>query len=145
MNDATMIDLPLEWDSALEESTDDGAVHSIPDALILSLSNLGRVDIEYIARMSGEDTRAVIRALRGSIYQNPDKWGRDELAGWETAEEYLSGNLMRKLRRARDAERAYEWSTEETILYQQLTQVAAPREDFEIVTVHGLGYKVLLK
>ncbi|MBR6568740.1 MAG: glycoside hydrolase family 3 protein [Clostridia bacterium] len=34
----------------------------------------------------------------------------------------------------RDAERVFEWTAEETLLYKQLSQVAAPRKDFEIVT-----------
>ena len=34
----------------------------------------------------------------------------------------------------RDAVKVFDWTAEETVLYKQLTQVAAPREDFEIVT-----------
>ncbi|MBQ3137883.1 MAG: glycoside hydrolase family 3 protein [Clostridia bacterium] len=44
----------------------------------------------------------------------------------------------------RDAVKVYEWTADETVLYQQLSQVAAPREDFEIVTaaVNGGRYYI---
>ena len=80
---------------------------SIYDALIFSLADLGRVDIEYMADISGETPDSVISALRGSIFQDPLKWDGDPYEGWETAEEYLSGNLMRKLKEAREAGRQH--------------------------------------
>lgn len=80
---------------------------SISDALIFSLADLGRVDIEYMADISGETPDSVISALRGSIFQDPLKWDGDPYEGWETAEEYLSGNLMRKLKEAREAGRQH--------------------------------------
>lgn len=80
---------------------------SISDALIFSLADLGRVDIEYMADISGETPDSVISALRGSIFQDPLKWDEDPYKGWETAEEYLSGNLMRKLKEAREAGRQH--------------------------------------
>ncbi len=44
----------------------------------------------------------------------------------------------------RDAVKVYEWTAEETVLYQALSQVAAPRQDFEIVTaaVNGGRYYI---
>ena len=104
----TAIDLLLDWDSVFGE----GASHethadSIPDGLILSLSNLARVDIDYISDVTGEEPMTVINALKGSIFQNPDRWGEDLYKGWETAEEYLSGNLRRKLKSARKANKLY--------------------------------------
>ena len=50
---------------------------SISDALIFSLADLGRVDIEYMADISGETPDSVISALRGSIFQDPLKWDGD--------------------------------------------------------------------
>ena len=108
-NEATSVDLSLDWDSAFAGGTSSETIHvdSIPDALILSLSNLGRVDIEYITDVTGEDYMTVINALKGSIFQNPDTWDENLYKGWETAEEYLSGNLRRKLRSARKANKLY--------------------------------------
>ena len=97
------------WGAAFTEGTSNEVSHvdSIPDALILSLSNRARVDIPYIMDITGEDYQTVIGALKGAIYQNPDTWGEDIYAGWETAEEYLSGNLRQKLTRARKANKLY--------------------------------------
>jgi len=109
IREVTSMELPLDWDNPFYEDDRAAGVHtdSIADALIMSLTQLGQVDIEYIAAVTGEDCRTVILALRGSIYQNPDKWDECFYKGWETAEEYLSGNLMCKLRSAEAANEKY--------------------------------------
>lgn len=130
MTDDTCIDLPLDWGEAFDPASGSQAqpapaagrrrsavagpdrahrrsAGSISDALIFSLADLGRVDIEYMADISGETPDSVISALRGSIFQDPLKWDGDPYEGWETAEEYLSGNLMRKLKEAREAGRQH--------------------------------------
>ena len=105
---AFQTDLSMDWESVLSEvEATGGRADSISDALIKSLATLGRVDIEYIASVTGEDCKKVISALRGAIYQNPETWGENLVRGWETAEEYLSGNLMRKLRVAEQANRRF--------------------------------------
>ena len=43
-------------------------------ALLKSLRTYGEVDIEYIAEITGEDLRSVIKALKGAIYQDPLLW-----------------------------------------------------------------------
>ena len=108
--EVTCMDLPLDWDNAFNADARTQGVHtdSIPDALILCLTTLGRVDIEYISAITGADYKTVICTLRGSIFQNPDTWGECFYQGWETAEEYLSGNLMRKWRAAKSADQAYD-------------------------------------
>ena len=105
----TSMDLPLDWENAFlgDERTQGVHVNSISDGLIMSLSNLARVDIEYISAITGEDYKTVIAALKGSIYQNPETWEECFYKGWETAEEYLSGNLMRKWKKADEANKAY--------------------------------------
>ena len=104
----TFADLPLDWDELFSAGAPVGdAPRSIPDALILSLSNRGRVDLAYIEEMTGEGHEAVLKALKGSIFQNPDSFGGDDYLGWETAEEYLSGNLRYKLKSAKEANKVY--------------------------------------
>jgi len=107
--DASDIDLPLDWDGLFDGNTDPAAVHAdnISDGLILSLSNLGRVDIEYIASVTGEDMKTVICQLKGAIYQNPETWEECYYKGWETAEEYLSGNMVSKWKAAKAADWRY--------------------------------------
>lgn len=109
MNEAATFELSLDWDSAFDDVSSSSTVHadSIPDALILSLTNLGRVDIDYIINATGETYDSVISALNGSVFQNPETWNEDPYKGWETAEQYLSGNLRYKLRRARKANKLY--------------------------------------
>ena len=92
------MDLPLDWNNIFNSDVRTQGVHaeSIPDALIMSLNTLGKVDTEYISSVTGADYKTVISTLKGSIYQNPLTWNECFYQGWETAEEYLSGNLMRK-------------------------------------------------
>jgi len=94
----TSMELPLDWENIFDNDkrTEGVLAESISDGLILSLTNLGKVDIEYISSITGEDYKSVICSLKGSIYQNPDKWNECFYQGWETAEEYLSGNVIRK-------------------------------------------------
>lgn len=53
--------------------------------------------------MGGSEKIEQIKSdLKGVIYKNPEK-GDDELSGWETADEYLSGNIREKLAAAKKA------------------------------------------
>lgn len=109
IREVTSMDLPLDWENAFNQDVRTQGVHadSISDGLIFSLSNLGRVDIEYISSITGEDYKTIIGALKGSIYQNPETWGECFYKGWETSEEYLSGNMMRKWKAAKEADKEY--------------------------------------
>ncbi len=109
IEEVTCMDLPLDWENVFigDERTKGVHVDSIPDALVMSLTTLGCVDIEYISSITGVEYKTVICTLKGSIYQNPDTWGECFYKGWETAEEYLSGNLMRKWKSASEANDKY--------------------------------------
>ena len=109
IREVTSMDLPLDWENAFNQDVRTQGIHadSISDGLIYSLSNLGRVDIEYISSITGEDYKTIIGALKGSIYQNPETWGECFYKGWETSEEYLSGNMMRKWKVAKEADKDY--------------------------------------
>lgn len=109
VQEVTCMDLPLNWDNVFASDIRTQGVHtdSIPDALVLSLTTLGKVDIEYIASITGATYKMVISTLKGSIYQNPLTWNECFYQGWETAEEYLSGNLMRKWNVAKEASKEY--------------------------------------
>ena len=92
-------EIELDFDEILKEETkieEDIIVNFPSDGLILSLTNLGRVDIEYIAKITNKTELEVIDELKGSIFQNPKTWEGYYSQGWETKEEYLSGNLKRK-------------------------------------------------
>lgn len=110
IREVTCMDLPFDWENAFNQDVRTQGIHadSISDGLIFSLSNLGRVDIEYISSITGEDYKTIIGALKGSIYQNPEIWDECFYKGWETSEEYLSGNMMRKWKAAKEADKEYD-------------------------------------
>ena len=106
---ATSMDLPLDYENLFANDERVKGVHydSVSDGLVASIVNLGRVDIEYISSVTGESLKDVIKTLRGSIFQNPEKWEQCFYKGWETADEYLSGTLRRKYKIAKDANIKY--------------------------------------
>lgn len=74
------------------------------EGLIASINQCGKVDIKYIMKLCGKDYDTVITELKGLIYHNPEtaKIGIDEdLAGWETADQYLSRKCCRKIENSR--------------------------------------------
>ncbi len=109
IREVTSMDLPLDWENVFlsDERTQGVHVDNASDALILSLTTLGRVDIEYMSSITGLTYKEVINALRGAIYQNPQSWDECFYQGWETADEYLSGNLIQKWRAAKEADEKY--------------------------------------
>ena len=117
VKEVTSMELPLEWENAFMQDERARGFHaaSIADGLVYSLSNLGRVDIEYISLITGEDCKTVISSLKGSIYQNPKTWNECFYKGWETADEYLSGNMRKKLIEAEKANREYDGYFQENI------------------------------
>lgn len=106
----TCMDLPMDWNNVFDGDNRTQGVHeeSISDALVMSLNTLGKVDIEYISSITGSNYKTVICSLKGSIYQNPLTWNECFYKGWETSEEYLSGNLMKKLKEANEANLKYD-------------------------------------
>ena len=99
---------------------------SISDGLVLSLSNRGKVDIEYICEICQKDKYDVIQELRGSIFQNPCSWHEEITEGWETKEEYLAGNLRKKLIEAENADKKYPGVFDENIRVLQETLKRRP-------------------
>lgn len=73
------------------------AVDSPADAVPVVLDELGRLDMDRVAELSGVSKLQAIEELRGITYLNPDG------NVYETASDYLSGNVRRKLDAARAA------------------------------------------
>jgi len=71
------------------------------EALVASLNQLGKINIEYISKLCDKDIETVLQDLKGKIFRNPlvvkDLIYDDITKGWETAEEYLSGYVVDKL------------------------------------------------
>ena len=105
----TSMELPEDWRNPFTEDPRARGIHmeSTEEALKLSLCTLGRVDIAFIGAVTDRCLSEVIRELRGSIYQDPQTWKECFYEGWKTAEEYLSGNVLRKWGIAMEADSKY--------------------------------------
>ena len=71
------------------------SVDTANEALIVSLSEKATVDLEYMSKLSGKTQEELIDELQGAIYKVPMEDGK-----YETADEYLSGNVREKLKLA---------------------------------------------
>lgn len=98
--------------SSLEETDDDGKVagkadmftkrtirKAVPvthvdtsvEALSVSMGEKAAVDLEYMEGLTGKSREEIISDLKGIIFKVP------ESGTWQTSEEYLSGNIRKKL------------------------------------------------
>lgn len=78
-------------------------VKTAQEALMVSLTEKGTVDIRYMAGLLEEKVseQAVLENLKGLIYRDPAKiHDKDPYSGYVTADEYLSGDIREKLDRA---------------------------------------------
>lgn len=109
LENLTSMELPLDWTNLYDddERTTGVFVESISDGLVKCLNVLGRVDIEYIAKITGYSLKEVIIELGSNIYQNPLYWEESFYKGYETADEYLSGNIYQKLQIALEMNKKY--------------------------------------
>ena len=73
------------------------------EALAVSIGEKGKVDLPYMAELLGtpEDFERITGELRGVIFKDPSDDVSDPEADWQTADEYLSGNVRNKLQIAR--------------------------------------------
>ena len=74
-------------------------VETASEALALSIGEKARVDLDYMAQLTGRPQEEIIKDLRGVIFQVP----LSEPAKYVTADEYLSGNVRAKLITAKAA------------------------------------------
>ena len=80
------------------------SVDTPSEALAISIGERGKVDLPFMAQLLGtpEDYEAIQTELRGVIFKDP--MAPDAVdAGWQTADEYLSGDVRSKLRIAQMA------------------------------------------
>ena len=65
------------------------------EALILSIQDKAKVDLDYMGQLCNIDKEEIISSLEGVIFRVPDYENSDN---WVTADEYLSGNVREKLK-----------------------------------------------
>lgn len=75
------------------------SVDSANEALIVSISEKARVDLEFMQSLCGLDMDKMLSDLEGVIFNVPE-YG--EPNKWVTADEYLSGNIREKLKIAKE-------------------------------------------
>lgn len=72
------------------------SANTAKDALVASLAERGRVDMEMMVQLYGKTEEQIANELGDLLFSDPD-------AGWQTRDQYLSGNVKRKLARAEEA------------------------------------------
>lgn len=79
-------------------------VDTASEALAVSIGEKAGVDLGFMASLMGgsEKIEQIKHDLAGVIFKDPES-GDDPLAGWQTADEYLSGRVREKLKIARRA------------------------------------------
>ena len=79
------------------------AVDTASEALAVSISEKARVDMAYMEQLTGKTGEELAAELRGVIFRVPGQLEQDGTPHYVTADEYLSGNVRRKLRQAQRA------------------------------------------
>ena len=82
------------------------SVDTPSEALAVSIGERGKVDLPYMAELLGTpgDYGRITTELSGVIFKDPAADPTDPEAGWQMADEYLSGDVRAKLRMAQFAE-----------------------------------------
>ena len=102
------------------------SVDTPSEALAVSIGEHGKVDLPYMAELLGTpgDYGRITSELSGVIFKDPAADPTDPEAGWQMADEYLSGDVRAKLRMAQFAA---ETNPEFAVNVDALTK-AQPRE-----------------
>ena len=76
------------------------SVDSPSEALAVSIGEHGKVDLPYMAELLGTPGKyaQITGELSGVIFKDPNADPADPEAGWQMADEYLSGDVRTKLR-----------------------------------------------
>ena len=81
------------------------SVDTPSEALAVSIGERGKVDLPYMAELLGTpgEYGRITTELSGVIFKDPSADPADPEAGWQMADEYLSGDVRAKLRMAQFA------------------------------------------
>ena len=66
------------------------SVETVKESFLVTLNELGRVDFDRMSALTGKSEPEIRDELEGLIFRNPE-------GGWEPADQYLSGNVRKKL------------------------------------------------
>ena len=78
-------------------------VDTASEALAVSIAEKACVDMAYMSELTGKTSDELAAELQGVIFRVPGQLEKDGTPHYVTADEYLSGNVRRKLRQAQRA------------------------------------------
>ena len=78
-------------------------VDTASEALAVSVAEKACVDMAYMSKLTGKTSDELAAELQGVIFRVPGQLEQDGTPHYVTADEYLSGNVRRKLRQAQRA------------------------------------------
>lgn len=97
------------------------------EALARCLNEHGQVDIDFIEAATGLAPAEVINKLEHHIYLNP------QYNKWETVDQYLSGNVVEKLRTAEEKQKIYPGNSHLQKSLEAITKVQPEKIPFELL------------
>lgn len=97
------------------------------EALAHSLNDTGKVDVGFISAAMGLEENEVIGRLGNHVYLNPTS------NEWETADQYLSGNVVEKLRQAEHLSNEFPGNPQYKRSAEAILKVQPERIPFELL------------
>lgn len=128
--DETYYKLPDNYTNRFNLTRGDFPPMPLENAFTLCQQKRGFVDVEYISSLTLLSLKDVIIGLGNKIYRDPSLAGEEFYTGYVTAEEYLSGNLMKKYREAVAANKSASGSGRYYANIRALCAVMPPKPTF---------------
>jgi N12 class adenine-specific DNA methylase/adenine-specific DNA methylase len=100
------------------------SVDTPSEALAVSIAEKAKVDMSFMAELTGLSEEEIATQLKGVIFRLPELYHTDAPLHYVTADEYLSGNVREKLRIAELAAR----TSEEYKVNVEALQMARPKD-----------------
>ena len=101
--------------------------NDVIEALARCLNDKGKVDMPFIALATGLDSAQAIKRLEGHIFLNPATFG------WETRDQYLSGNVVEKLRVAQAQTEAHPNDAQLQKSLEAISKIQPEKIPFELL------------
>lgn len=108
----------------IKKSTKITSVDTPSEALAVSISEKAKVDLPFMAELTGLSEKEIALQLKGVIFRVPELYHTDAPPHYVTADEYLSGNVREKLRTAELATR----TSEEYKVNVEALEMAQPKD-----------------
>ncbi len=85
----------------IRQRTNVNHVDTATEALAISIAEKACVDMGFMQNLTGLSKEQLVKDLEGVAFRNPTNYNNDGIIQYETADEYLSGNVREKLKTAR--------------------------------------------